>query len=105
MQSTSRKKQGILDRLQTEKARSQPIVQRFKGLGEMNALQLRETTMAPDTRKLVRLTMNEPSKTRDVMDMMLAKKRAKDRRTWLESCGDEADVQRYLSDSRVVATS
>ncbi|MYD45875.1 MAG: DNA topoisomerase IV subunit B [Gammaproteobacteria bacterium] len=98
-------KQGILDRLKTEKSRSQPVVQRFKGLGEMNALQLRETTMAPDTRKLVRLTMNEPNKTHDVMDMMLAKKRAKDRRTWLESCGDEADIQRYLSDDAVVATS
>lgn len=97
-------KQGIIDRLQTEKTRAQPVVQRFKGLGEMNALQLRETTMAPDTRKLVRLTMNEPRKTHDVMDMMLAKKRAKDRRTWLESCGDEADIQRYLSESRVVAT-
>ena len=93
-----------MDRLKTEKSRTQPVVQRFKGLGEMNALQLRETTMAPDTRKLVRLTMNEPTKTHDVMDMMLAKKRAKDRRSWLESCGDEADIQRYISDGAVVAT-
>ena len=97
-------KQGILDRLQTEKLRAQPVVQRFKGLGEMNALQLRETTMAPDTRKLVRLTIHEPDQTHDVMDMMLAKKRAKDRRNWLESCGDEADIQRYLTDSAGVAT-
>ena len=96
-------KQGILDRLQTEKNRAKPIVQRFKGLGEMNALQLRETTMAKDTRKLVRLTIHEPQQTYDIMDMMLAKKRAKDRRKWLESSGDEADVQRYLSENGVVA--
>ena len=96
-------KQGILDRLKTEKARAQPIVQRFKGLGEMNALQLRETTMARDTRKLVRLTIHKPDYTIDVMDMMLAKKRAKDRRNWLESSGNEADIQRYMTDSVAVA--
>lgn len=97
-------KQGILDRLHTEKSKTQPVVQRFKGLGEMNALQLRETTMARETRKLVRLTLHEPVRTHDVMDMMLAKKRAKDRRNWLESRGDEADIQRFLPDSSVVAT-
>ena len=96
-------KQGILDRLKTEKARAQPIVQRFKGLGEMNALQLRETTMARETRKLVRLTIHKPEHTIDVMDMMLAKKRAKDRRNWLESSGNEADIQRYMTDSVAVA--
>lgn len=96
-------KQGILDRLKTEKARAQPIVQRFKGLGEMNALQLRETTMARETRKLVRLTIHKPEYTIDVMDMMLAKKRAKDRRNWLESSGNEADIQRYMTDSVAVA--
>ncbi len=59
-------------------------VQRFKGLGEMNPLQLRETTMDPNTRRLVQLTLEDEPTTMEIMDMMLAKKRASDRKAWLE---------------------
>ena len=65
---------------------------RFKGLGEMNPLQLRETTMAPETRRLVQLTIDAKDETDQLMDMLLAKKRAADRRGWLESKGDLAEV-------------
>jgi topoisomerase-4 subunit B len=67
-------------------------VQRFKGLGEMNPLQLRETTMAPETRRLVQLTLGEDEDTNELMDMLLAKKRAADRRLWLEANGNRADI-------------
>ncbi|MBL6750848.1 MAG: DNA topoisomerase IV subunit B, partial [Nevskia sp.] len=73
---------GVLDRLSAEGSRAKISVTRFKGLGEMNPLQLRETTMARDTRKLVQLTLDgEPAEL--IMDMMLAKKRAGDRKAWL----------------------
>ena len=83
-------KEGVLDRIAAEKKRGKPVVQRFKGLGEMNPVQLRETTMAPDTRRLVCLSMDAADKTLEVMDMMLARKRAADRRGWLERKGDQA---------------
>ncbi len=70
-----------------------PHIQRFKGLGEMNPLQLRETTMAPETRRLIQLVVTTDDKTDDLMDMLLAKKRANDRKTWLERKGDLAQVQ------------
>ncbi len=89
-------KQGILDRLVAEKSRATPVVQRFKGLGEMDPLQLRETTMAPATRKLVRLHIDKKNKAMSVMDMMLAKKRAADRRQWLEAKGDKATLHRTV---------
>lgn len=85
-------KQGVLDRIAAEKSRSKVIVQRFKGLGEMNPLQLRETTMAPDTRRLVQLTIEPEDNTFSMMDMLLGKKRASDRKNWLESKGNLADV-------------
>ena len=85
-------KQGILDRIAAEKKRGKVNVQRFKGLGEMNPLQLRETTMDPNTRRLVQLTIEEPSEMLETMDMLLAKKRAGDRKSWLESKGNMADV-------------
>ncbi len=85
-------KTGILDRIEAEKIRGKINVQRFKGLGEMNPLQLRETTIAPDTRRLVRLTMGENDKTYQMMDMLLGKKRAADRRAWLENKGDMAVI-------------
>ena len=85
-------KEGLLDRLAAEGRRGTPAVQRFKGLGEMDPLQLRETTMAPDTRRLVQLALDSERETVQVMDMMLAKKRAGDRRLWLQRKGDQADA-------------
>lgn len=84
-------KQGILDRLAAEKKKGKVNVQRFKGLGEMNPLQLRETTMDKDTRRLVQLNIDEFSKTQEMLDMLLAKKRAGDRKSWLEKNGNQAD--------------
>ena len=85
-------KKGILDRITAEKKRGHINVQRFKGLGEMNPLQLRETTMATETRRLIQLTLEEPEETESMMNMLLAKKRANDRKTWLESKGNLAVV-------------
>ena len=85
-------KQGILDRIQAEKKRGKVNVQRFKGLGEMNPLQLRETTMDPDTRRLVQLTLEPGDDTNSMMDMLLSKKRAPDRRSWLERKGNLTDA-------------
>ena len=85
-------RQAIMDRIEAEKKKGKVSVTRFKGLGEMNPLQLRETSVAPDTRRLVRLTIADGDDTNRVMDMMLAKKRAGDRKRWLESKGDLADV-------------
>ena len=83
---------GILDRLVAEKRRGKPQVTRFKGLGEMNPPQLRETTMDPNTRRLVQLTLDDLQGTHEMMDMLLAKKRAGDRKSWLESKGNLAEV-------------
>ena len=83
---------GILERLAAENKRAKPNVQRFKGLGEMNPAQLRETTMDPDTRRLVQLVLDTDADTHSTFDMLLAKKRAGDRKAWLESKGDLADV-------------
>lgn len=85
-------KEGILDRLEAEGKRGKIQVTRFKGLGEMNPLQLRETTMAPDTRRLVQLTVEDMPNTEALLDMLLAKKRAGDRKQWLESKGNLAEV-------------
>ena len=83
---------GILDRIEAEKLRGKVTVTRFKGLGEMNPSQLRETTMNRDTRRLVQLTVSGRDKTDQLMDMLLAKKRAKDRRQWLETKGNLAEI-------------
>jgi topoisomerase-4 subunit B len=83
---------AILDKVTAENKRANPVVQRFKGLGEMNPMQLRETTMVPETRRLVRLTLDAGQKTDETMDMLLAKKRSSERRTWLEKNGDQASI-------------
>ncbi|QDZ89895.1 DNA topoisomerase IV subunit B [Shewanella decolorationis] len=83
-------KEGILDRISAENKKGKVQVTRFKGLGEMNPLQLRETTMDPNTRRLVQLTIDDVEETDSLMDMLLAKKRSPDRKTWLEDKGDMA---------------
>ena len=85
-------RQGVLDRIEAEKIKGTVNVTRFKGLGEMNPGQLRETTMAPETRRLVQLTVEAKDKTEQVLDMLLAKKRSKDRRKWLETKGNLAEI-------------
>ncbi|HEY9423067.1 MAG TPA: DNA topoisomerase IV subunit B [Thermoanaerobaculia bacterium] len=94
-----REKKGILDRIEAEGKRGKPNVQRFKGLGEMNPLQLRETTMARETRRLVQLTLegedgeDNSEKTEKTIDMLLAKARAGDRKEWLMKEGNRAEVE------------
>lgn len=85
-------KNGVLDRIAAENKKGKPNVQRFKGLGEMNPLQLRETTMNKDTRRLVQLNVDEVEKTQELMDMLLAKKRSADRKIWLEKYGNLAEI-------------
>ena len=85
-------RQGVLDRIAAEKLKGKVSVQRFKGLGEMNPQQLRETTIHPDTRRLVQLTVEAEDESSTLMDMLLAKKRAADRRAWLQAKGDLAEV-------------
>jgi topoisomerase IV subunit B len=85
-------KKGILDGIAAEKKKGNISIQRFKGLGEMNPLQLRETTMAVETRRLVKLTLEDGENIDELMDMLLAKKRAADRRAWLETKGNLAEV-------------
>jgi topoisomerase-4 subunit B len=85
-------RKGILDRIEAENKKGKVSVTRFKGLGEMDPAQLRETTMNRDTRRLVQLTVGGRDQTDQLMDMLLAKKRAKDRRNWLETKGNLAEV-------------
>jgi topoisomerase-4 subunit B len=83
----------LLKKIETGKeTKAKPSVTRFKGLGEMNPSQLRETTMDPRTRRLVQLTIEAKDESDQIMDMMLAKKRASDRKEWLEEKGNLADV-------------
>lgn len=86
-------KLGILERIQAENKKGKVNVMRFKGLGEMNPLQLRETTIAPDTRRLVQLSLNnDGGETQQLMDMLLSKKRAGDRKAWLQEKGNLAEI-------------
>ena len=82
----------ILARIQAEKKTGKVSVTRFKGLGEMNPAQLRETTMARETRRLVQLTLTSGDKADQMLDMLLAKKRSTDRRKWLQEKGNLADI-------------
>jgi topoisomerase-4 subunit B len=84
-------KNATLTKITNDKIRGNVSIQRFKGLGEMNPLQLRETTMDPDTRRLLRLSLDEDGGEDAILDKLLAKKRAADRRVWLESCGAAAE--------------
>ena len=86
-------KRLLLERIEREKMKGTVAVTRFKGLGEMNPLQLRESTIHPDTRRLVQLTNDDDGETRSLMDMLLAKKRASDRKQWLELKGDLATLE------------
>lgn len=81
-----------LHKIAAENKRGTPNVQRFKGLGEMNPSQLRETTMAPDTRRLIQLTMEDKPDTDELLDKLLSKKRAGDRKSWLETYGNLAII-------------
>ena len=86
-------KRLLLEKIEREKIKGQVSVTRFKGLGEMNPAQLRESTIHPDTRRLVQLTIDDDVETRGLMDMLLAKKRASDRKAWLEQKGDLATLE------------
>ncbi len=83
---------AIIRKIEQENKRVKIQVQRFKGLGEMNPSQLRETTMLPDTRRLIQLTLDNPLQVEQTMDMLLSKKRASDRKKWLEEKGNLANV-------------
>lgn len=85
-------KNKILEHIESEKIRGKVNIQRFKGLGEMNPPQLRETTMNPATRSLLQLEVKRGDGTHSLMDMLLAKKRASDRKIWLNDKGDKADI-------------
>jgi len=86
-------KQAMLQRIEREKIKGAVSTTRFKGLGEMNPPQLRESTIHPDTRRLVQLTIGDDDGTAKLMDMLLAKKRASDRKAWLEEKGDLATLE------------
>jgi topoisomerase-4 subunit B len=85
-------KKGVMDRIEAEKLRGKVNIQRFKGLGEMNPIQLRETVMDPHTRRLVQLQVKRGDSTNKILDLLLAKKRVADRKTWLGNKGDQVDI-------------
>jgi topoisomerase-4 subunit B len=85
-------RQGLLDRIAAEKKKGKINITRFKGLGEMNPVQLRESTMSQDSRRLVQLTIEAGDSTFKIMDMLLGKKNIQQRKAWLEKKGDLAEV-------------
>ena len=86
-------RKGVLDHIEAEKLSGAVSVQRFKGLGEMNPMQLRETTMDPDTRRLIQLELDDRDRADKILDLLLARKRAPDRKAWLSEKGDQADLE------------
>ena len=86
-------REALLQKIEREKIKGAVSVTRFKGLGEMNPSQLRESTVHPDTRRLVQLTIDTDDGTSKIMDMLLSKKRAADRKEWLETKGDLASLE------------
>jgi topoisomerase-4 subunit B len=86
-------RQGVYALIEAEKIKGKVTETRFKGLGEMSPMQLRETTIDPDTRRLLQLTVDDPAGTDAIMDMLLGKKRAADRRAWLEEKGNLAEIE------------
>ena len=86
-------RKGVLDHIEAEKLSGAVSEQRFKGLGEMNPMQLRETTMDPDTRRLIQLELDSRGRAEKILDLLLARKRAPDRKVWLSEKGDQADLE------------
>ena len=86
-------RKGVLDHIEAEKLSGVVSEQRFKGLGEMNPIQLRETTMDPDTRRLIQLELDHRGRAEKMLDLLLARKRAPDRKAWLSEKGDQADLE------------
>jgi topoisomerase-4 subunit B len=87
-----RERQEVLDHIKTEKISGGIGVQRFKGLGEMNPVQLRETTMEPNTRRLIQLNLDQRGQADKILDLLLSRKRAHDRKAWLSDKGDRAEL-------------
>ena len=85
-------RRALYERIKAENLKGKVSETRFKGLGEMNPLQLRESTIDPDTRRLVQLTIDDAMETTRMMNMLLGKKRASDRKIWLEQKGDLANI-------------
>ena len=85
-------REGVLARIEAEGIKGKINIQRFKGLGEMNPSQLRETTMDPNTRRLVKLTLTDIDPAVAMIDMLLSKNRAADRKQWLTEEGNQAEI-------------
>ena len=85
-------KESIVKKIKKQNSKIKIDIQRFKGLGEMNPSQLRETVMKPDSRRLVQLTLSSSDNANSVFDLLLSKKRAPDRKEWLEKKGNLAEI-------------